>query len=457
MFVAKLLRMLGNPADEPCEHLSDLAVVERGDTKAQTPCAAQEIRLTVQDLDAFVVKSDALGGPGAPACKAYWEKIGFAPATKIDVSLDPFGDEYCAQQLALYREVSGREFDQAQNELMALDVAAHARSANPYDHPEPRVLAGQMEMLACAFAEIDYPPNAKVLDMGCGWGLSCEFIAYLGYDVTAVDINPDFVELVSRRARERGLKIEAKLSSFDAFQSDKVFDCVFFYECLHHSYRPWKMLRALSKNLSVEGCFLLAGEPIHEEWWPDWGLRLDPLSLYCIRKYGWFETGWSERFLLQMFARIGFKAEVRPSTTHIPSLTVVARRDDLMDVESLLRIAQIPGAVRDGSALVFHEDIEITLTFAPENDVLVLDTLNHRQKPLAVVVRGEGGRRQELSLRPGRNSLRLEKAYGALVAGGTDQNQRVFRIEPEFWSPAQEFGSADDRRLSFHIAGGVCL
>ncbi|MBU6296156.1 MAG: methyltransferase domain-containing protein, partial [Planctomycetes bacterium] len=45
------------------------------------------------------------------------------------------------------------------------------------------------------------PPGASILDMGCGWGLSSEAMAFSGASVTAVDINPQFVELIEKRAK----------------------------------------------------------------------------------------------------------------------------------------------------------------------------------------------------------------------------------------------------------------
>jgi hypothetical protein len=58
--------------------------------------------------------------------------------------------------------------------------------------------------------------------------------------------------------------------------------------------------------LKPGGKLLLAGEPINDIW-KHWGLRTDPLSVYCIRKFGWFESGWSARFLTACVERCGFK------------------------------------------------------------------------------------------------------------------------------------------------------
>ena len=127
----------------------------------------------------------------------------------------------------------------------------------------------------------------------------------MGCQTTAVDINPRFVELVARRAERMQLNIEAVRSSFDKFESTKQFDVVFFYECLHHATRPWQLLRRCASWLSANGKIVISGEPINEIWWRHWGLRLDALSVYCISKFGWFESGWSLPFLRRIICNVG--------------------------------------------------------------------------------------------------------------------------------------------------------
>jgi len=68
-----------------------------------------------------------------------------------------------------------------------------------------------------------------------------------------------------------------------------------------------RTLRHLSSFVKDDGCIVFAGEPITSAWWKDWGMRLDPLSVYCMRKYGWFETGWSEDYIKSAFDQIDWK------------------------------------------------------------------------------------------------------------------------------------------------------
>lgn len=261
------------------------------------------------DLDEFVRESDRRGGPYAPDCTAYWMRWAYKPKVRIDQGLDPRSDAYCRQQLALYEEMSGRRFDQYANELTEFDLERHVAAPNGYDHPDPRILAHQMAQLGHVFRRVRMLRGQHLLDMGCGWGLSSEFAATVGLTVTAVDINPKFVELVRRRAERLGLPIQAVMGSFDDVALPASYDHVLFYECLHHAYKPWELIKKLADRLTPNGRFLVAGEPLIGDW-KHWGMRLDPLSAYCIRKFGWYETGWSLEFLCSLFEQLGMGVEV---------------------------------------------------------------------------------------------------------------------------------------------------
>jgi hypothetical protein len=88
--------------------------------------------LHARDLDAFVAECDQLGGISHPDALAYAADLRLTYDTRIDDTLDPFSDEYFAQQSALYAEIAGRPLDQLTGEQMALDVGARVDAANPY-------------------------------------------------------------------------------------------------------------------------------------------------------------------------------------------------------------------------------------------------------------------------------------------------------------------------------------
>jgi len=268
--------------------------------------------LTCENLDAFIERVDALGGPNSPQTSSFWEGFCYIPTVKVDQELDPFSSEYLQQQLSLYHEISGRPLDQRINEFSDFDFNRSRNAPNPYGNCDVNFLSKHARAICEAIEMADFSSSKQphVLDMGSGWGVSSELLAFCGCRVTAVDINHKFVRLVNERAISKSLPIEAIISSFDDFSSTEKYDAIFFYECLHHSVTPWLLLGKMANFLAPNGRIIISGEPINSIWWKHWGLRLDPLSIYCIRKFGWFESGFSFEFAENIFKMIGFKTQI---------------------------------------------------------------------------------------------------------------------------------------------------
>lgn len=268
--------------------------------------------ITSAQIDDYVAECDSrFGGIQNEAWLHYVSDFELIYDTEVDLTADPFSDIYFRQQLALHRELSGRDINQAETELAPIDIGVNASGPNPYSSNDIQAMSRHAGTIAIAMCLAAPPPGAAILDLGVGTGMSSEQLAYFGGRVTAVDINPSFVNLVGQRAARFGYPIEPLISNFD--DVSKIagsFDMAFFFASLHHGTRTWDILEDVANLLKPGGKIVLAGEPIQTLWWPYWGLRLDPESVYVTRKYGWFESGWSEIFLRKMFERIGFRAEV---------------------------------------------------------------------------------------------------------------------------------------------------
>jgi SAM-dependent methyltransferase len=244
----------------------------------------------VSDLDRFVAECDRLGGPEHPDTIRAMANFSLTFDTQVDRSLDPFSDEYFAQQMALYIEIASRSFEPTTGELTRIDPIKHSQGANPYLSNNTTVISSHVRTISTVMTVANLPPAARVLDLGCGWGLSSEIMAFCGATIDAVDINPPFVELVNLRAAPRNYDIRARHGEFDSLEADGFYDLILFYECLHHASKPWELIERVKSFLSPTGKIAFAGEPVNEIWWPNWGMRLDYLSVYCIRKFGWFES-----------------------------------------------------------------------------------------------------------------------------------------------------------------------
>jgi len=269
-------------------------------------------QLQVRDLDDFVARCDSLGGIADPRAREWTRDFSVALAEPVDISADPFSVSYWEAQRRLHEALSGRAVDQQKTELTPIDTDLHAQATNPYNSNDPFFIARHKRAILNAFLLAGPESGMTVLDLGCGWGLTSEAMAYCGAHVTAVDINPQFVELVGSRARRLGLPIAAEKGSFDDFDSNQRFDLIFFYECLHHSLKPWETIRYVAQFLKPRGRVVWAGEPVNDIWWKSWGMRLDAESVYVMRKFGWWESGWSTSFITDCFSKAGMALTVLP-------------------------------------------------------------------------------------------------------------------------------------------------
>lgn len=395
------------------------------------------------DLPQFVERIDALGGPGDSRVDAYWRDISYAPATSIDTDLDPFGAPYLEAQLNLYREISGRDLDQRINEHTIFNRAQHVEARNPYNHGDPSALAVQLIQLAKALRLAAPRRGSRIVDMGCGWGLSSELCAYLGLAVEAVDINGDFVALVRERSQRYGYGITALQSSFDDYVASGPIDLFLFYECLHHAVTPWTLTARLSAMLVPGGKIVACGEPINTFWWPHWGMRLDPMSLYCMHKHGWFESGWSQDFIQRCFERALLNTRVIDDPDPMIGPIIVASRDAALSADWLFRNCTIKGGILDQDYIVLGKAATLSFDTAigPGKNVLVIH--NFRPAPVRATLRKDGGPAAALTLVPGETRL----AIGAIEVG------TMLRFHAETWRPSEEIGNLDSRKLAFHISG----
>ena len=65
--------------------------------------------------------------------------------------------------------------------------------------------------------------GGPVLDLGCGSGRVALHLAALGHDVWALDCDPELVEALTVRARERGLRVRAHPGDARSFELDARF------------------------------------------------------------------------------------------------------------------------------------------------------------------------------------------------------------------------------------------
>jgi SAM-dependent methyltransferase len=80
------------------------------------------------------------------------------------------------------------------------------------------------------------PPPARLLDLGCGTGWTSALLARRGYDVVAVDISTDMIEYARQNPDARvSANLQFEVSDYEDLRFRDEFDCVVFFDALHHA------------------------------------------------------------------------------------------------------------------------------------------------------------------------------------------------------------------------------
>jgi|SRR5579884_69669 len=269
------------------------------------------MKISRDTLDYFILESDRLGGPGTPECTAFWKDLVYEPCVPLDAQLNPRSAEYKHQQLDLYCEITGHSYLDSRDEMTPNIPIDHLLEApNAYDHSNPSDFAKHCIAMSLLVQELKLPRGARILELGSGWGFTQEFLATCGYNTTGIEISYDFVRTSNGRLKRLGFGERVVQGSFESFDHSclDAFDAVISYEALHHTIDTEKIMKKYTSCLKPCGFFALAAEPFND-YYSTWGLRLDPYSIYCIRKFGWFESGWSVEYMAYLFGRCGMNAK----------------------------------------------------------------------------------------------------------------------------------------------------
>ena len=142
-------------------------------------------------------------------------------------------------------------------------------------------------------------------------------LARLGLRAHAVDIDEGSLAQVRAQSDAMGLGVRTERAVFGEGFEGEAFDRIVFFEAFHHAIDFMPLLARLQRRLKPGGRIVFCGEPVLGEGAPSvpyaWGPRLDALSIFCMRRWGWMELGFTERFFVEALQRTGWAVEHRPS------------------------------------------------------------------------------------------------------------------------------------------------
>jgi SAM-dependent methyltransferase len=231
----------------------------------------------------------------------------------LDVPEDPFSPEYAAHQMKLYEQIAGRRYA-IENEVTKFDTDSAVHRPFPYYTGSCSTAGFHLSAMGFLLRVMHLKPGARILEFGPGWGNTTMALAKLGFDVTAVDIEENFCELLRRRARNSNLNINVVNDSFFYVETvTEPFDSIIFFECFHHCSDHLRLLKSMYSALNCDGQVYFGSEPILPDFPLPWGLRMDGESLWAIRSNGWLELGFREDYFRRALRKTGWMAQKHTS------------------------------------------------------------------------------------------------------------------------------------------------
>jgi ubiquinone/menaquinone biosynthesis C-methylase UbiE len=152
-------------------------------------------------------------------------------------------------------------------------------------------------------------PPARIVEFGPGWGNLTADLVSTGFHVTAVEIDTQFCELIRRRCPNPEL-LSIKQGDMLSFEPDELYDAAIFFESFHHCSDHVAMLKKLHRIVRPGGVVFFASEPIQWMTYP-WGPRLDGMSVWSTRTYGWLELGFDIAYFNATLKRTGWRGTRR--------------------------------------------------------------------------------------------------------------------------------------------------
>jgi len=246
----------------------------------------------------------------------------------FEQGLDPWGERYAEQQRRLWSEVVGSDhpYDPERDEKeIDLGPGVDAvRRPGFYIRRDPDAIAAASDHVIAAGMLLKHSglrPGQRALEYGAGFAQAALMLARLGVQVDTVDISRQFCTYVRRQSAFFQVPLAAFHGRFgDNPRPGERYDLVWFYESFHHCVDFLQVVPKLAELLAPGGRVILIGEPIVQSEnaavpYP-WGVRLHSEVAAVMRRTGWFELGFTEAFVFELFSRAGFsgrRVECEPS------------------------------------------------------------------------------------------------------------------------------------------------
>ena len=261
---------------------------------------------TIAELDTTLKEVESARLVSDDAMLAAFQTFEFYPPLH-DLPGDPFSKEYSDYQFALYSAIAGKPYQIANEITNWLSVEDYVKCPYPYYTGSYQIVSEQLIMIGLILKTLQLPPGAKILEFGAGYGNTTLALAQTGYEVTVIDIEQRFLDIITARCAELKNPPRAICADFNAIENlQDTYDAILFYGCFHHCSDHQRLASQFAPRLNPGGQVMFAAEPIADFFTMPWGLRLDGQSLWAVRNNGWLELGFTERYFTELMAKHKF-------------------------------------------------------------------------------------------------------------------------------------------------------
>lgn len=245
----------------------------------------------------------------------------FSYVIDTDLPNDPYSREYYDAQMDLYRAIAGKQYSSA-NERSYIDSK---NTPFPYYTRSAGTVGDQLIAQGFLIRSMGLPPGSRIVEFGPGWGNTTMHLCQMGYAVTAVEIEPAFADMIRYRADQLRQTVELVNCDMLEFRPQEKYDAALFFESFHHCSDHLMMLGNLKNIIKETGLVCFASEPITRFPHP-WGLRLDGMSVWSIRSFGWLELGFDTDYFKNTLAKLGFSYQRIRSNVSSLTDVIIARK-----------------------------------------------------------------------------------------------------------------------------------
>ena len=273
-------------------------------------------------------------GTGTPNAHQYKYMSGLVldfPKSRALSRMSPSDPGYRGAAMRLYLDLRGRSDegylaprDETSNWAVPENLWTELV---PWSFKSAKMVSEHLLAWGHMLSELNLPPGGSLLEYGPGSGQVLLIAARLGYRACGVDIDPVALSAIQAQATHLGVNVETEQDEFGQGFAGETFDAVLFYESFHHAFEFENLLSHLHTRLKPGGRVVLCGEPVVDAGSPivpyPWGPRLDALSVFCIRRFGWMELGFTHDFLVHIARLTGWNVTYHPVPNDIRSTIYV--------------------------------------------------------------------------------------------------------------------------------------